>query len=140
MYMFDSVYIFLYNFQRIFSTVCKMACIKKKAYIFRICILHHTVNFLKALYDSSHMMMEGKCNTILFLCNLTKLVHACAKCIPLFIIHYIFMAEDRSIQLSLNAVALLGSTDHLRSHSFQKCKLCTELFLYLLKWFCDKEA
>ena len=140
MNMFDPVNIFLYNLKRILSTVCKVTGIKKKTYIFRICILHHTVNLSKALYNSTHMMMESKGNAILLFGDLTKFVHTCAESIPLLVIHLIFMAEDRSIQLTLNTVALLRSANNLSPHSFQESKLCTELFLNFLKWFGDKEA
>ena len=140
MNMFDSVNILLNNLKRILSTVCKVTGIKKKTYIFRICILHHTVNLSKALYNSTHMMMESKSNTILLFCDLTKLVHTCAEGIPLFVIHLIFMSENRSIHLALNTVALLRCADHFRTHSFQESKLCTELLLNLLKRFGDQEA
>ncbi len=114
--MLDPVHILGHHLKRISPAVCKMPRIKQQAYIFRIRVLHHALHLIRVLYHGSHMMMEGKGNPVLLLRNLAKTVHAVAEGLPLFVVHHIFMPEDRRILLSLHTVALLRSADDLRSH------------------------
>ena len=104
--MAHTVDILLQDLHRVNAREGAMATVEEEVNQIRIHRIHKAVNLFLRLHYGTHMMMEGK-NHALVLGNLAQLIQTLRQHIPFLVVHHIFSLENRLIQHTLDAMALL---------------------------------